>query len=302
MAGSVLILVLLGYVYQQLMVFAGLRLTPETARQDLSDKDSSERKTTPTSKPKVALLTVAIGDQSRISLPNHREYCSKWGYHCKFPDQGLDNRHPKWQKIPHTLNLLDQGYDYVFWVDGDAFFTNCGQSLQSLTNKMEQDSSSWLFSGDTLIINSGQMMWKNTKAARDLLIGVYKLWSPEWTHFLKLDDLADNAAFAAYLAGARRPITAEILAAYKIADECYILRNQQCQHLTSGSREALHMVSKELIQHVSFVPKREINSYEDDFHKGDFIFHCAGQSNKKECMARFATKHNASLDQCPIFF
>jgi len=163
-------------------------------------------------------------------------------------------------------------------------------------DQMEQDKTSWLFSGDTLVINTGQMMWRNTQAARDILIGADKLWFPEWTH-----PLNENAAIAAYLAGARRPNNTEILAAYEIADECFIHRNQQCEKLTSGSREALHMVSDDLKQEITFVPKRAINSYGDDFEKGDFIYHCAGQGDKKECMATFATKYNTLLDQCPQF-
>jgi len=294
----VLILMLLGYVYQQQEVFAGqLLLALEIDLPDPSDQDWPEKKTTSMSKTKVAVQTVAIGDQSRIALANHRAYCSKWGYHCEVLSQCLDDRDPAWQKMPHTLNLFKRGYEYVFWVDADAFFTNCGKSLQSLIDKMEQDSSSWLFSGDTLIVNTGQMMWKNTQVARDMLIEADKLWFPEFSHPLK-----DNAAIAAYLAGARRPIDAEILAAYEVADECHILQNQQFQHLKSGSREALHMVSEELKQQISFVSKRAINSYEDDFQKGDFIFHCAGQGDKKECMTRFVTQHSALLDRCPQFW
>eukprot|EP00977_Amphora_coffeiformis_P001707 scaffold336_cov196-Amphora_coffeaeformis.AAC.12 len=202
----------------------------------------------------IAVQTVAIGNRSSIALVNQRTYCSKWGYHFKVLTKSLDERHPAWQKIPFTLNLFDQGYDHVYWIDGDAFFTICNQSLQPLIDRMEQDNSTWLFSGDTLLINSGQMMWKKMPAARAILIGVDRLWFPKWD---SLHLLRDNAAFAAYLTGARNAMGDEIRAAYRLADE-------QCGYLVSGSREALHAVTD---------GRRRRRSLETEHHLGPQTCH-----------------------------
>jgi len=90
-----------------------LRLAPETAMQDPSEQDEPEQNTTSTRK-NVAVLTVAIGDQSSISNANHHAYCSKWGYHCEVLNKSLDDRHPSWQKIPHTANCSIKATNMFF--------------------------------------------------------------------------------------------------------------------------------------------------------------------------------------------
>ena len=203
-----------------------------------------------------------------MAAANHIAYCDKWGYHYEPVTKAfIIDRGPHWQKLPATLALFDKGYDYVFWIDGDAFFVNCSKSLKPFIDKLEMENSSWLFSGDTLVVNSAQMLWKNTAAARQILNGTDGLYSPNYNI-----PLFENGAFAAYLFGARRQDISEIRNAYRIADECYVRKNAQCRYLRDGSRQALHLVKEDLKRHISIVPQRAMNSYSGNYQPGDFIY------------------------------
>ena len=193
----------------------------------LSDRTHYEElhptKSAPPSR-RVAIQTVNI-DAVHLALSNHISYTAKWGSDYVLVDQKLDpTRSPKWQKIPATLELFEKHeYDYVMWMDSDAIFANCSKSIEPFLQQMELEGTSWLFSGDTLIVNSGQMIFKNTAAARDILKGIDALWFPHWDN--QTHGLQDNAAVAAYIGGARRPIQAEVEAAYQRADVCYATGN-----------------------------------------------------------------------------
>ena len=94
-------------------------------------------------------MTVNIGDHVWDgSFENHNNYAKIWGYDMHCIKNSYDKRDPKWQKIPATLDLLNsQKYDYVFWIDADAFFVARDRALDSLVALMEKEESSWLFSG-----------------------------------------------------------------------------------------------------------------------------------------------------------
>lgn len=195
-------------------------------------------------------------------------------------------------------------------MDGDALVTNLSLSLQPWIDKMTQENTSWLFSGDTLLINSGQQIFKNNNFTKTLLAEVDALWflcnPKKWPCF----GLYDNFAFAAYLGGARRdgvPVLNHdgtkrgrrkfekmrhtyVGSAYKKSDECFIVNvtinpeNQQCTWIAHGDRRALHSVDEALQKEISFVPQRAMNSYGKNYVPGDFIYHCAGIGDKDACL------------------
>jgi galactosyl transferase GMA12/MNN10 family len=175
-------------------------------------KSEQERQNGPVSSqtPRIAIQTLHItANNQSINLDNaflrsHQQYADRWGYNNVLVTEALDHRTAHWQKIPATLRLFAQGYDYVMWMDGDALVTNLSLSLQPWIDKMTQENTSWLFSGDTLLINSGQQIFKNNNFTKTLLAEVDALWflcnPKKWPCF----GLYDNFAFAAYLGGARR--------------------------------------------------------------------------------------------------
>jgi hypothetical protein len=260
---------------------------------------------------RVVVQTVGI-NTVHPNLDNHMSYSAKWGLDYALMDQrmiGYGRHTPAWLKIPATLALLELGYDFVMWLDQDALFANCNQSLDFFLDQMDQAGTSWLFSGDTLIINSGIVLFKNTQTTRDILLKIDILWYPGIDADIKVQE---NGAIAAYLAGARKPIRQDLQKAYEKADECYERQNQQlCEDIKNGNKSALEHIGVDptLLQHISYVPKLAINAYLSDLvspilsrntqtpahHLGQkrepydsiFIFHCAGQGDKEACKQQF---------------
>lgn len=112
---------------------------------------------------KIAIATVNIGENNPI-IQNHINYASKHGYDYFELDRLLDStREPKWQKFKMTEELFHLGYEYVLWMDADAFFAECDIRLDKFVDQMIHENSSMMFAGDrTLQVNSGVMLWRNT--------------------------------------------------------------------------------------------------------------------------------------------
>ena len=177
-------------------------------------------------------------------------------------------------------------------MDGDAFFTDCSQSLSGLIHRMEKEDTSWLFSGFRLVINSGQVLWRNSEAAKKIVNDVNDMYFSD--NGVKL---WENGLLAAYLAGGGTN-TAELREKYAIADECFIKKNEQCQHVRNGNKEmALQFVNETLRKQITYVPYGTINSYENTDNT-KFIFHCAGQGNKNRCKSDFEEINNVDLNVC----
>jgi hypothetical protein len=76
-----------------------------------------------------------VGDMYSL---NHRIYCQthKIDYHLN--TKNFDTKyHPSWDKIKRIIEYLKEGkYDYIFWIDADAFFHNINKKiLDILTQK-----------------------------------------------------------------------------------------------------------------------------------------------------------------------
>jgi len=250
---------------------------------------------------RIAVQTVNFGV---LGLPlmdqNRHSYCTKWNHDyvvveapIGLPGEGAVEvpRSPAWNKIPATLHLLDQRddvhdrpkYEYVMWMDADAIFLNCQLSLQRLVERMEHDRTSWLFSGDTMLINSGQMMWKNNEASRRILREVDALWYAEFDNYHRLQE---NGAFAAYLGGARNASYAEIQYAYDRSLVCSKDDQTMCEYTRDGNAMALQLVVRNdwLQRQISLVSQHSINSYFENVGANDFILHCAGYQQKLYCL------------------
>tara|TARA_B100000963_G_scaffold315412_1_gene294519 strand:- start:17 stop:682 length:666 start_codon:yes stop_codon:yes gene_type:complete len=111
--------------------------------------------------------------------PLHRAYCLKnnYDYKCfyEIPDY-LKNRHPAWCKIHYLLEMLKQEYEYIFWIDADAFFCNFDMKIEDwiIPNKnliLCRDAGANFSQWDRYkhLINSGVMIFKNTEWSKTIL-------------------------------------------------------------------------------------------------------------------------------------
>ena len=108
-------------------------------------------------------------------------YCKKNGYDfylfTKIPNR-LKNRHPAWCKFYYLGKVISlKKYDYVMWIDADAFFCNDKIRIEKWITDEEKnfficrDASyaydKYMFQKE--LVNTGVMIFKNTKWSEDLL-------------------------------------------------------------------------------------------------------------------------------------
>mmetsp|Transcript_46689 Transcript_46689/g.81240 ORF Transcript_46689/g.81240 Transcript_46689/m.81240 type:complete len:125 (+) Transcript_46689:33-407(+) len=60
--------------------------------------------------------------------------------------------------------------------------------------------------------------------------------------------------------------------------------------------DAMQRLRQDTRDHVSFLPQKAMNSYDDSYTNGDWIAHFAGSLKKKELVAKYAAKLEASKD------
>ncbi len=108
------------------------------------------------------------------SAANHRAYCGEHGYtyvHCNWP---TGQPIPYLNKIEYVLYLFDR-FDWVFWIDDDAFFLDPSRSLDHLTppaGKFLSICASPTYKPLFTPISSGQFLIRTTDVARRFLTTV----------------------------------------------------------------------------------------------------------------------------------
>jgi hypothetical protein len=124
-------------------------------------------------KKSICMLSFATPDIDSYAKPifkNNKAYAEKHGYDWKEYWQTLDeSRPPPWSKILYILKTLEEGYDWVFWIDADAVIMNDSIELEKfIDNKYDfalcKDAFSW---------NTGAWFVKNSDKAKDLLNYTY---------------------------------------------------------------------------------------------------------------------------------
>ena len=107
-----------------------------------------------------------------ICLEINRLYCQKHGYELiRSSKRTYKDRPPTWERFPLLLKHIEN-YDYVVWIDADAFFYNSAPPLEEIINHYEKDI---LLSADVdtyLVpnsVNAGVFVLKNTKKVISLL-------------------------------------------------------------------------------------------------------------------------------------
>ena len=146
---------------------------------------------------KTCIISGRYPNTSFDSAVNHKIYADKYGYsyiHCNWPTV---TRNPYFNKIYYLLAHIDQ-FDYLIWIDDDAFFIDFERDIMDYQPK--DDSfisfcSSPTFKELFTYLSSGQFIIKcNDNAEQFLkdilkqdLKGIKKWWSQELGYFTNGD-------------------------------------------------------------------------------------------------------------------
>tara|TARA_R110001583_G_scaffold103163_14_gene250318 strand:+ start:5521 stop:6294 length:774 start_codon:yes stop_codon:yes gene_type:complete len=113
-----------------------------------------------------------VSEYGDICREINRLYCEKHGYILiKSSRRAYKNRPSSWERFPLLLGHIEN-YDYVVWIDADAFFYNSAPPLEKIINHYKKDI---LLSadGDRYLksdsVNSGFFILKNTKQVISIL-------------------------------------------------------------------------------------------------------------------------------------
>jgi hypothetical protein len=103
-----------------------------------------------------------IKEYAEINYKINKLYCEKYGFDIIFENnRHYTNRHPAWERLPLILNNITN-YDYVIWIDADAFFYVDSPNIVNLIEKYKDKNI--IFSNDkpgSNNINTGVLIIKN---------------------------------------------------------------------------------------------------------------------------------------------
>jgi predicted O-methyltransferase YrrM len=138
-------------------------------------------------KSKIAVLTLNVGDEYRNivkeGIKNKVDYCSRRDYALIGIDVNYDNdlsdvidltRPIAWSKVNLIRKVLEsKKYDYLVWIDADAYIMNMDIDLQEIIKSKCEGDIDILLAQDYLMINTGVMFIKNTDWSRKFFKSVY---------------------------------------------------------------------------------------------------------------------------------
>ena len=131
----------------------------------------------------ICVITFYTPDYSSgyYSSTINSEYCKKNGYDffsfSKTPNN-LRNRHPAWCKFYYLGKVISlKKYDYVMWIDADAFFCNDEMKIEDWISNEKSNIFICRDAGFTInqfmdnkhLVNTGAMIFKNTDWSENLL-------------------------------------------------------------------------------------------------------------------------------------
>lgn len=119
----------------------------------------------------VMLYTSNISSYSKITEQINRQYCNKWQYDFKLYDTLIPNKWATWSKLDAIKKTLPV-YDYIFWIDSDAFFNNHDIPLENFITTYEMyicDDLPNNVPGQHCLVNTSTMLIKNTKYMQDFI-------------------------------------------------------------------------------------------------------------------------------------
>lgn len=110
-----------------------------------------------------------IKNYGEINYKINSKYCEKYNLDIILANEKrYNNRHSAWERLPLMIdNILN--FDYLIWVDADAFFYNDANNIVDIIN--ENKNVNFIFSNDigNKNINTGIFIVKNTQYSIDFL-------------------------------------------------------------------------------------------------------------------------------------
>lgn len=111
-----------------------------------------------------------IKDYAEINYSINQRYCKKYGIDLilEHNREYIDGRHPSWEKLPLILKNIDK-YEYVIWIDADAFFYDDAPNIIDLIEKYKE--ANIIFSNDLgdYRTNCGVLIIKNTEYSKNFI-------------------------------------------------------------------------------------------------------------------------------------
>lgn len=106
---------------------------------------------------------------------NHFTYCQWHDYdYALFEYQYDERREPHWSKIAlMDVFLFSLGYEYAMWVDYDSLFMNFSVSVDDMFKAAGGNYDFLGSQADTMLINSGHLLFRNTKWTKKFLDDVW---------------------------------------------------------------------------------------------------------------------------------
>lgn len=250
------------------------------------------------------------GDYLKYTLQNHRSYAKKHGYDYWFRNGKIDGGKyldPRgrnqvfelglyWQKIEavqQALALIDASgkprYDWVMWIDADAFFTNFSIEIENIINELGEDRF-LAISRDfptSDCVNAGVWIMKNNSSAKQFLNSVSALYPAFKSHFWPEQQAMQDLIYG------------------------YITQND-IAHGTIPKWQRRSCEEDRVIEGVKVFPQRKLNAFYSRFslkveeaawQPGDYIAHLAGEPDRLNLIKRLTACMRAkeqSLQGCEV--
>ncbi len=118
-----------------------------------------------------------IKSYGELNYKINKMYCDKYNIDLILScEKKYSNRHSAWERLPLLLDNIDK-YDYLMWIDADAFFFNHSPDIFDIIDKHKDKN--FIFSKDTgnININTGFFIVKNCDYCRQFL----RIWAYDET-------------------------------------------------------------------------------------------------------------------------
>ena len=110
-----------------------------------------------------------IKNYGELNYQINKKYCEKYNLDIILSNEKkYNNRHSAWERLPLLLDNISK-YDYLIWIDADAFFYNDANNIVDIINK--NINVNFIFSNDlgNNNINTGIFIIKNTQYCIEFL-------------------------------------------------------------------------------------------------------------------------------------
>jgi hypothetical protein len=111
----------------------------------------------------------SIKEYGDINYNINKQYCEKYNLEIILSNEKkYTDRHPAWERLPTMLAHIEK-YDYLIWIDADAFFYVDAKNIVDIINRNKNVN--FIFSNDinNNNINTGVFIVKNSQYSIDFL-------------------------------------------------------------------------------------------------------------------------------------